>query len=133
MMKKPVILLVVFLGVGLLVFACAYGTAKASPQIFADSKSAVCEGATMVAGGDCDNTTGNSVANLVQSIITFFAWVLGILSVIYIMYGGFKYVTAGGDSGKVTSARNAILFALIGLVIAALAQTVVKYVIGLFT
>jgi hypothetical protein len=47
-----------------------------------------------------------------------------------VIYGGFKYITSGGDSGKVTSAKNTIVYAAIGLVVVALAQFIVKFVLG---
>lgn len=133
MMKSIVISLVLFMVAGLVGVLSINIVAGAAPAIFADSQSLACDGATLVTGGDCDNIKGSAVSDIVQSIISIFAWGLGILAVIFIMYGGFKYVTSGGDSSKVTSARNTILFAIIGLVIAAVAQPLVNYVIGLFT
>ncbi len=47
-----------------------------------------------------------------------------------IVYGGFRYVTSGGDSSKVGDAKKTILYALIGLVIVALAQVIVKFVLS---
>jgi hypothetical protein len=46
------------------------------------------------------------------------------------IYGGFKYITSGGDSGNVTAAKNTIMYALIGLVVVALAQLIVRFVLG---
>jgi hypothetical protein len=71
-----------------------------------------------------------TVDSLVDDIINIFSWVVGVVSVIMIIFGGFKYITSGGDAGKVTSAKNTILYALVGLVIAALAQVIVLFVLG---
>ena len=46
-----------------------------------------------------------------------------------IIWGGIKYVTSGGDSAGVTSAKNTILYAVIGLVVALLAYTLVNFVL----
>ena len=46
-----------------------------------------------------------------------------------IIYGGFRYITSGGDSGKVTGAKNTIIYAVIGLVIVVLAQVIVKFIL----
>lgn len=54
---------------------------------------------------------------------------LGIISVIMIIIGGIKYITSGGDSGKTGSARNTILYAIIGLVVAALARPLIAFII----
>ena len=50
-----------------------------------------------------------------------------------IIYGGMRYITSGGDSGKITSAKNTIIYALIGLVVVALAQFIVKFVLNKVT
>jgi hypothetical protein len=72
----------------------------------------------------------STVDSLVDDVINIFSWVVGVVSVIMIIFGGFKYITSGGDAGKVTSAKNTILYALVGLVIAALAQVIVLFVLG---
>ena len=47
-----------------------------------------------------------------------------------IMVGGFKYITSGGDSGNITGAKNTILYAVVGLVVVALAQIIVRFVLA---
>ena len=49
-----------------------------------------------------------------------------------IMVGGLKYMTSQGDSANVASAKNTILYAVIGLVVVALAQVIVKFVLDRF-
>jgi cytochrome bd-type quinol oxidase subunit 2 len=87
-------------------------------------------------GANCPTSAANaeSKANqLVKDIINIFSWIVGVVSVIMIIFGGFKYITSGGDAGKVTSAKNTILYALVGLVIVALAQAIVWFVLGAVT
>ncbi len=74
--------------------------------------------------------TDTKVNDLVNQVVTIFSWVVGVVSVIMIIYGGFRYITSGGDSNGVTAAKNTILYALIGLVVVALAQVIVKFVIN---
>ena len=47
-----------------------------------------------------------------------------------IVYSGYNYITSGGDSGKVSSAKTTLIYALVGLLIAALAQIIVHFVIN---
>jgi hypothetical protein len=47
-----------------------------------------------------------------------------------ILIGGFRYITSGGDSGNVSGAKNTILYAIVGLVIVALAQFIVRFVLS---
>ncbi|TXG76672.1 hypothetical protein E6Q11_04225 [Candidatus Dojkabacteria bacterium] len=69
------------------------------------------------------------VTELAQDVINIFSWVVGIISVIMVIVGGFQYITSGGDGGKVTNAKNTIMYALIGIVIVALAQVMVQFVL----
>jgi hypothetical protein len=46
-----------------------------------------------------------------------------------LIYGGFKYITSGGDEQSTKSARDTIIYALVGLVIVAFAQIIVKFVL----
>ena len=88
------------------------------------------------ANGDCTNDTSTGagkVQGIVTDMINIFSLVVGIISVIMIIYGGFKYITSGGDSGNVTGARNTITYAVIGLVIVALAKFVVQFVLNKVT
>ena len=57
-------------------------------------------------------------------------YIVGIVAVIMLIIGGIKYVVSGGDSKKVTDAKNTVLYAIIGLVIAFLAFAIVNFVIS---
>lgn len=67
---------------------------------------------------------------LITNIINVFSLIVGIVAVIMIIIGGFRYITSGGDSGNVTGAKNTILYAIIGLVIVALSQFIVRFVLA---
>ena len=55
---------------------------------------------------------------------------VGIISVIMLIFGGLRYVVSGGDSKKVTDAKNTIMYAIIGLIIAILSYAIVNFVIN---
>jgi len=85
-------------------------------------------------GCKSDVTAGTTGVNkIVTDIVNIFSVVVGLVSVIMIIYGGFLYVTSGGDSGKVTNAKNAIIYAIVGLVVVALAQFIVQFVLDKVT
>ncbi len=73
------------------------------------------------------------LSNLVTSIVNIFSLVVGVVSVIMIIYGGFRYVTSGGESSNVTTAKNTIIYAIVGLIVVALAQFIVQFVVGKVT
>jgi len=72
---------------------------------------------------------GSTLNNIVTLVINIFSVVVGIVAVIMIIVGGLKYITSGGDSGNITGAKNTILYAIIGLVVVALAQFIVRFVL----
>ena len=99
-----------------------------------------CAGATNLAIGTQDSTNSSAacstsdstskVNSLLTTIINIFSVIVGVVAVIMIIGGGFKYITSGGDSAKVTSAKSTLLYALIGLVVVALAQVIVQFVLN---
>ena len=96
--------------------------------------SGVCTGIGYAAGDDggCgeDGEGDEAVQNIIATIVDIFSIVVGAVSVIMIIVGGLRYITSSGDSGNVQAAKNTILYAIVGLVIVAFAQTIVKFVVG---
>ncbi len=70
------------------------------------------------------------VQSLAVKVVNIFSLVVGIISVIMIIYAGFRYITSGGESGSVSSAKNTLIYAIIGLVIVVLAQIIVHFVLN---
>ncbi len=84
---------------------------------------------------DCEkNATGGAagerVNNVVKNVINIVSLVVGVAAVIMIMVGGLRYVTSNGDSGQVGNAKNTILYAVVGLIVVALAQIIVRFVVS---
>ena len=91
----------------------------------------------LTGGADCAKGAGQQTdlfgANGVFKTITnVLLYIIGAVAVIMLIIGGIRYVTSGGDSGAVTSAKNTILYAVVGIVVAILAYAVVNFVIGSF-
>lgn len=113
------ILLTLAMIVGLMVPATT-----ASAQLIPDlwdacdnvSDSAVCSG------------SDDDVGSFVTRLVNFLLWVVGLLAVVMIIFGGVKYITSAGDTAKVTSAKNTILYSVIGLIAAIFAYAIVAWV-----
>jgi hypothetical protein len=92
---------------------------------------------TTGAGNTCapaNTSTGTQkIQDIVTTIVNIFSVVVGIVAVVMIIWGGFKYITSGGDSGNITGAKNTILYAIVGLVVVALAQFIVQFVLDKVT
>lgn len=89
-------------------------------------------------GSDCtasssQTTAPDKINNLIKTVVNVFSIVVGIVAVVMIILGGLRYITSGGDSGNVTNAKNTIIYAIIGLVVVALAQFIVQFVLNKVT
>jgi hypothetical protein len=69
------------------------------------------------------------VFSTISSVLLF---IVGAVAVIMIVIGGLRYVISGGDASQVQAAKNTILYALVGIIIAILAYAAVNFVIGSF-
>lgn len=83
-------------------------------------------------GQNCTPTAGadTTINNTVQRAIRIFQIIVGLISVFMLIFGGLKYITSGGESSGITGAKNTILYAVIGLVVVALAQVIVQFVLN---
>ena len=85
------------------------------------------------AKGEGVSETASDPQSLVKQFVNIFLFAVGALSVIMLIWGGIRYTTSAGDSNKVTAAKNTVLYAIVGLVIAILAYAIVNMVIGKIT
>ncbi len=111
-------------------FVASFSATAVYAQI--DPVGQACEalGAASGSSGDCeDPAAGPKIDNTLKLGINAFSFIVGVAAVIMILVGGFKYVTSQGESSNTAGAKNTILYAIIGLVVVALAQIVVKFVL----
>lgn len=125
-MKK---ILLVWLALTTVAFAGLAQPVGAAEDVFDDvcsqrgaSDSVLCE------TGEDSSLTGSD--GIIARITNAIAVISGILAVIIIIWGGFTYITSGGDTNKTTSARNMITYAVIGLIVIVLAQTLIAFVLS---
>lgn len=81
-------------------------------------------------GGGCQNPDGTSVNKLIKIAINLISLVAGIIAVIMLIVSGFKYITSQGDANQTASAKNSLIYAIVGLVVVALAQFIVQFVLA---
>lgn len=98
--------------------ACATGSNTSRDQVLS--------GIGEANNGNCNDS---GVQTAIRAAVNILSLIIGIAAVVMIILGGLKYVTSGGDSNKVANAKGTITYALIGLVIAVLAQAIVHYVL----
>ena len=112
----------------LLAFGLSFASATDASAVCNTSELSISSGAdcakgnqqpTDLFGGD------NSIFRRVTNILLF---LVGAISVIMLIIGGIRYVISGGDQNQVTSAKNTILYAIVGIVVAFLAYAAVNFV-----
>lgn len=135
-MKKKILLLVAALAamVGLLMPGAVYATDGGTGNGEATGEDAFCKNVkntsspayNSLCGGAKGEADAEAVVKDVLNVV--FTWV-GIIAVIVIIVGGVLYMTAQGDPGKLAHAKNAIMFAVIGLIVALLSFAIVNFVL----
>ena len=79
-----------------------------------------------------EGTACEGATPLFKIITNVLLFIIGAVSVIMLVIGGIRYTVSAGDSSAVTGAKNTILYAIVGIVVAILAYAVVNFVIGAF-
>lgn len=74
--------------------------------------------------------TGVTAEQIIKNITNTLAFVAGALAVIAIIVGGIMYITSAGDEKRVEMAKNTILYAVVGMVIAILAYAIANFVVA---
>lgn len=69
----------------------------------------------------------SNIANIIDALL----YLIGAIAIIMIVAGGFRFVTSRGDQNAVQQAKNMILYAVIGIVLALLAKVIVTFVVGM--
>lgn len=89
-------------------------------QCGSNSASAVCK------------AQGDSLGPMIHTVINILLYVLGAIAVLMIVIGGIRYTTSNGDSSAVKGAKDTILYAVIGLIVAIMAYSIVNFVVSWF-
>lgn len=114
-----------------LMIACVplAGALLSSQDAYADAKSQVESGLNNVSGA----STGDDLPGIASKVVNVMLFIVGILAVIMIIFSGIRYITAHGDKGQVESAKNTLIYSIVGLVVAIIAYAIVSWVTGLFS
>ena len=66
---------------------------------------------------------------LIKTVVNVLLWAVGVLSVIMIIFSGFRYITSAGDASKTKSAQSTLIYSVVGLIVAIMAWAIVNMVI----
>ena len=131
MMKRCLLVLVLLGAIMLPAAQATAATAAFDPFGAFKGSGGACSGSArssaVCSSNGSNNLTGSG--GILHKITVIVAWLAGVVAVILIIISAVEFVTSGGDSGKVATARSALIGAIVGILIVAFAQLILEFVI----
>ena len=129
--KYSLVILALLSGLTLVLLSPTASAAEPE-SLFSGAKSQACAGTQLdqASGPNCTSDDSKTLSETIESGINFVSIVVGIIAVVMIIIGGIRFIVSDGDSGKVSTAKNTIMYALIGIILVAFAQIIVKFVLS---
>lgn len=123
-MKKSII--------SIAIMTCAiFGASVLSTASLSGSASAqVSEGINTATTSEMKGKSIDGDKGLIKTVVNVLLWAVGILSVIMIIFSGFRYITSAGDASKTKSAQSTLTYSVVGLIVAIMAYAIVNMVIN---
>lgn len=123
-MKKSII--------SIAIMTCAvFGISVLSTASLSGSASAqVSEGINTATTSEMKGKSIDGDGGLIKTVVNVLLWAVGILSVIMIIFSGFRYITSAGDASKTKSAQSTLTYSVVGLIVAIMAYAIVNMVIN---
>jgi hypothetical protein cdiviTM7_00617 len=122
-MKKSII--------SIAIMTCAvFGASVLSTTSLSGSVSAqVSKGIDTATTSEMQGKSIDGKDGLIKTVVNILLWAVGILSVIMIIFSGFRYITSSGDASKTKSAQSTLIYSVVGLIVAIMAWAIVNMVI----
>ena len=123
-MKKSII--------SIAIMTCAvFGVSVLSTASLSGSVSAqVSKGIDTATTSEMKGKSIDGDGGLIKTVVNVLLWAVGILSVIMIIFSGFRYITSAGDASKTKSAQSTLIYSVVGLIVAIMAYAIVNMVIN---
>lgn len=127
--KSAIIVALVGMAASLLV------ATSAATQVGAVDLNDACRnaGSSSAPSSFCEGRGENISNGFAQDLTNLLLFALGTIAVIMIVLGGIKYATSNGDASKIASAKNTILYSVVGLIVAVMAWGIVSFVVRQFS
>lgn len=93
-----------------------------------------CSGVDCITSGSGRAKTSNATVNgTITNVTNVLLFLIGAVAVIMLVIGGFKYVTSNGNADQIKSAKNTVMYAIIGIVVAIMGFAIVRFVVTSLT
>jgi multisubunit Na+/H+ antiporter MnhB subunit len=113
-------------------FAMPQATVAAVAEVTCDPNNPTINTGAQCAQGDQTSSSLFGDGGIFKTITNVLLFIIGAIGVIMLIIGGIRYTISNGDSGAVTSAKNTIMYAVIGIIVAILAYAIVNFVLTSF-
>ena len=104
-----------------------FGVALVTAPVSALGEGGAPAGINAARGDNTPSNLANGDSSIVRRAINIMLFGVGVLSVVMLIFGGFRYVISGG---KKESVKNTILYAIIGLLVAVFAYAIINFILG---
>ena len=123
-MKKSII--------SIAIMTCAvFGASVLSTASLSGNASAqVSKGIDTATTSEMEGKSIDGDKGLIKTVVNVLLWAVGVLSVIMIIFSGFRYITSAGDASKTKSAQSTLIYSVVGLIVAIMAWAIVNMVIN---
>lgn len=129
---KPLVFTLAIFGISLSSVPAFAACSESNPSACATNIcSCQCVSDEVKQASGCPGMTGQDISGAITVILNGIIAILGLVAVIFIIYGGVQYMTSAGDAAKLKKAKDTILYAAIGLIISVLAAAIVNFVINI--
>lgn len=125
--KYIILTMAMVAGFGLVVMPTTVAAANSACD--ADPNSALCRACDADPNSVLCLKQTDSATSMVKIVVNALLYILGAVSVVMIIVGGVRYTTSMGDAKRIETAKDTILYAVVGLVVAILAYAIVNFVV----
>jgi len=133
-MKKVILFTLIFFGSAGFLFQnvalAAPGSGQCGGGFSAAQCSAACSGISELGTSQDCASGGSGVTNIISVGVNILSYIIGVVAIIMIIISGIRFATSGGNSSTVESSKKTLIYAILGLVLAALAQVIVHWVLN---
>jgi hypothetical protein len=123
------ILLTILLTTGILIPVFALPSSVYAVDVFQACSEVGGASGTQACKAAGEGTTSNPIVEILKVVLEILSIVVGIASVVGVILGGIKFITSNGEPSSVKSARDTVLYSLIGAVVVIFAQAIVAFVL----
>lgn len=78
----------------------------------------------------CDTTDAGTLDEVIRRFLNVGSAIAALVAVVVLIYGGIQYMLSSGDSNKTEKAQNTIIYAVVGLVVTAVAWLVIGFILN---